>query len=51
MISQCRACPEAGGALARLGSPDVIETDGELQVDELALPLAAGVTVDSLIFL
>jgi single-stranded-DNA-specific exonuclease len=32
---------ECGGALARLGSPDVIETDGELRVDELALPLAA----------
>jgi single-stranded-DNA-specific exonuclease len=32
---------ECSGALARLGSPDVIETDGELQVDELALPLAA----------
>jgi len=29
------------GALARLGSPDVIETDGELGVDEMALPLAA----------
>jgi single-stranded-DNA-specific exonuclease len=32
---------ECGGALARLGSPDVIETDGELKLDELALPLAA----------
>jgi single-stranded-DNA-specific exonuclease len=30
-----------GGALARLGSPDVIETDGELGWQELALPLAA----------
>ena len=32
---------ECSGALARLGSPDVIETDGELGLDELALPLAA----------
>jgi single-stranded-DNA-specific exonuclease len=32
---------ECSGALARLGSPDVIETDGELRLDELALPLAA----------
>jgi single-stranded-DNA-specific exonuclease len=32
---------ECSGALARLGSPDVIETDGELKLDELALPLAA----------
>jgi len=32
---------ECGGALARLGSPDVIETDGELAWQELALPLAA----------
>ncbi|MFI4868994.1 MAG: single-stranded-DNA-specific exonuclease RecJ [Steroidobacterales bacterium] len=32
------ACSDA---LARLGSPDVIETDGELGVDEMALPLAA----------
>jgi single-stranded-DNA-specific exonuclease len=32
---------ECGGALARLGSPDVIETDGELREDEMALPLAA----------
>jgi single-stranded-DNA-specific exonuclease len=32
---------ECGGALARLGSPDVIETDGELRDDEMALPLAA----------
>jgi single-stranded-DNA-specific exonuclease len=32
---------ECTAALARLGSPDVIETDGELGVDELALPLAA----------
>jgi single-stranded-DNA-specific exonuclease len=29
------------GALARLGSPDVIETDGELELEDLALPLAA----------
>ena len=32
---------ECSAALARLGSPDVIETDGELAVEELALPLAA----------
>ncbi|HEY4972777.1 MAG TPA: DHHA1 domain-containing protein, partial [Steroidobacteraceae bacterium] len=32
---------ECSAALARLGSPDVIETDGELGWDELALPLAA----------
>ena len=32
---------ECGSALARLGSPDVIETDGELAIEELALPLAA----------
>ena len=32
---------ECGRALARLGSPDVIETDGELAIEELALPLAA----------
>jgi single-stranded-DNA-specific exonuclease len=32
---------ECSAALARLGSPDVIETDGELAVDEMALPLAA----------
>jgi single-stranded-DNA-specific exonuclease len=32
---------ECSGALARLGSPDVIETDGELGLEELALPLAA----------
>ncbi|HXL98037.1 MAG TPA: single-stranded-DNA-specific exonuclease RecJ [Steroidobacteraceae bacterium] len=32
---------ECSSALARLGSPDVIETDGELGLEELALPLAA----------
>jgi single-stranded-DNA-specific exonuclease len=32
---------ECSGALARLGSPDVIETDGELGLEDLALPLAA----------
>jgi single-stranded-DNA-specific exonuclease len=32
---------ECSSALARLGSPDVIETDGELAMEELALPLAA----------
>jgi single-stranded-DNA-specific exonuclease len=32
---------ECSRALARLGSPDVIETDGELGMEELALPLAA----------
>ena len=32
---------ECSSALARLGSPDVIETDGELATEELALPLAA----------
>jgi single-stranded-DNA-specific exonuclease len=32
---------ECSRALARLGSPDVIETDGELAMEELALPLAA----------
>ncbi|MFI4865744.1 MAG: single-stranded-DNA-specific exonuclease RecJ [Steroidobacterales bacterium] len=32
---------ECSSALARLGSPDVIETDGELAIEELALPLAA----------
>jgi single-stranded-DNA-specific exonuclease len=37
----CAFDAECSGALARLGSPDVIETDGELGVNELALPLAA----------
>jgi single-stranded-DNA-specific exonuclease len=32
---------ECSAALARLGSPDVIETDGELAAEDLALPLAA----------
>jgi single-stranded-DNA-specific exonuclease len=32
---------QCSGALARLGSPDVIETDGELGLEEMALPLAA----------
>jgi single-stranded-DNA-specific exonuclease len=32
---------ECTAALERQGSPDVIETDGELGVDDLALPLAA----------
>lgn len=32
---------ECSSALARLGSPDVIETDGELATEELVLPLAA----------
>jgi single-stranded-DNA-specific exonuclease len=32
---------ECSSALARLGSPDVIETDGELGLEDLALPLAA----------
>ena len=32
---------ECGSALARLGSPDVIETDGELAWQEMALPLAS----------
>jgi len=31
---------ECGAALARLGSPDLIETDGELTEAEMALPLA-----------
>jgi single-stranded-DNA-specific exonuclease len=37
----CAFDAECSRALARLGSPDVIETDGELRLDELALPLAA----------
>ncbi len=32
---------ECSAALARLGSPDVIETDGELGVEDMALPTAA----------
>jgi single-stranded-DNA-specific exonuclease len=32
---------ECSAALARLGSPDVIETDGELALDDMALPLAS----------
>jgi single-stranded-DNA-specific exonuclease len=37
----CAFDAECSGALARLGSPDVIETDGELALEDMGLPLAA----------